>query len=292
MSATEGALRAAVKHLTPNAQRPTPCPTGLDALDALLPGGGLPRGRLTELRGPRGSGKTTLLRGIVAAMAERGQWVAYVDARRTLAPRDWADVGSHLWVIRPREARKGAWCADILLRCGAFALVVLDGAPPLSRGTAVRLTRLARDAGAVLVVTGDEERPATVGSALRLRLTPGSAHRPGRRRPRDDAGQHTRLRRMEITVEKGGGGGGVRRTVEVTYAAPVARRLCTHTEVPDRRGVARERGKRGAHHDGRVTAESSTAGIPTSGRILARKRRCAEPDYGEEPRRAAARSLG
>ena len=34
--------------------------TGATALDAALPGGGLPRGRLTEMVGAPGSGKTTI----------------------------------------------------------------------------------------------------------------------------------------------------------------------------------------------------------------------------------------
>ena len=34
-------------------------------------------------------------------------------------------------MIRPRDPARAAWCADVLLRSGAFALVVLDGAPPL-----------------------------------------------------------------------------------------------------------------------------------------------------------------
>jgi hypothetical protein len=54
------------------------------------------------------------------------------------------------------EPVHGAWCADVLLRSGAFALVVLDGAPMLARGVAVRLTRLAREADAAFLVLGDD----------------------------------------------------------------------------------------------------------------------------------------
>ncbi len=44
-------------------------------------------------------------------------------------------------------------------------------------------------------------------------------------------------RTIAVRVEKGG----TLRTVEVRCAIGVARRLCTHPEVPDRRGVARGR---------------------------------------------------
>ena len=219
-------------------------PTGLEALDEALPGGGLPRGRLTELVGPPGSGKTTLVRGMVERVVGDGGWVAYVDAARTLDPRDWARLGERqgVWMIRPREAARGPWCADVLLRSGAFALVVLDGAPPLSRQTCVRLTRLARETTAALLVLGDGPGGATMlGGALRLRV---EGRRPrGRSRHADGWGPRAigrppsgaPLRPIVITLEKGG----TYRTVEVECGIAVARRLCTHPEVPDRRGVAR-----------------------------------------------------
>jgi hypothetical protein len=195
-----------------------PLPTGLAELDALLVNRGIPRGRLTEITGAKGSGRTSMLRTLVTAVATGGRWVAYIDAARTLAPRDWAHVGSErapLWIIRPTTSARATWCADLLLRSGAFALVVMDGAPPLARVLAVRLTRLARDVGAAFVVTGEHGGDAT-GSSVRIRLA-------------------TRSNRMtSITLEKGG----KRRTLEVSYGRAVARRLCTHPEVPDRRGVA------------------------------------------------------
>ncbi|HEX5972670.1 MAG TPA: ATPase domain-containing protein [Gemmatimonadaceae bacterium] len=228
-------------------------PTGIAALDAVLPGGGLPRGRLTELAGPAGSGKTTIARAIVeATVADRG-WVAYVDAQRTLDPRDWAHLGDAegVWMIRPHDATRAAWCADVLLRSGAFALVVLDGAPALTRSNAVRLTRLARDADGALLVLGDRAGAATqLGGAVRLvveRPSPGQRRRPARldARRREALGQGGSsspgsidggvARTILVRVEKGG----TLRTVEVSCAVAVARRLCAHPEVPDRRGVAR-----------------------------------------------------
>jgi hypothetical protein len=207
-----------------------PLPTGIAELDALLVGRGIPRGRLTEITGANGSGRTSMLRTLVAAVATGGRWVAYIDATRTLAPRDWAHVGSErapLWIIRPASAARAPWCADLLLRSGAFALVVMDGAPQLSRVLAVRLTRLARDVGAAFVVTGEHGGDAT-GSSVRIRLAARDPVRAAK-------GSGSRSERSTtITLEKGG----KRRTIEVSYGRAVARRLCAHPEVPDRRGVA------------------------------------------------------
>jgi hypothetical protein len=209
-------------------------PTGVEALDRALASGGLPRGRLTEITGA--TGKLTLVRAIVDAAVRRGEWVAYIDASRTLAPRDWADLGDRpLWVVRPPEAVKAAWCADVLLRSAAFSLVVLDSAPSISRAVAVRLTGLARESNGAFLVVG-ETGATRLGGAVRLRVS-------------------RRRQRLTITIEKGGGwesGGGsvagngrLQRVVEVSCASGVARRLCTYSEVPDRRAAARTSGRRG-----------------------------------------------
>jgi recombination protein RecA len=268
-------LAELIRLLPPPAPVVPALPTGIAALDAVLQGGGLPRGRLTELLGPTGGGKTTLARVIVERTVQGHGWVAYIDAQRTLDPRDWTHLGEAegVWMIRPHDATRAAWCADVLLRSGAFALVVLDGAPLLSKSNAVRLTRLARDGNCALLVLGDRAGGATqLGGAVRLLV-----ERP-RGRTRDGAGTErgrsgdgllapkslqaiTTIRTTErgrsgdpdtlrvrgglagpestrtiaVRVEKGG----TLRTVEVSCAVAVARRLCTHPEVPDRRGVAR-----------------------------------------------------
>src|SRR5690606_32372293 len=157
-------------------------PTGVSALDALLQGGGIPRGRLTEFLGERGSGRTTVVRQMVLQAAAAGHRVAFIDASRTLAPHDWAMLGTYAgaWVIRPADAARGAWCADVLLRTGAFALVVLDGVPALKRSVSVRLTRLAREHDAALVLLGENDVPSQSGGALRLRFEVAAPE--GRRR--------------------------------------------------------------------------------------------------------------
>ena len=215
-------------------------PTGIAALDAALASEGLPRGRLTEVVGA--SGTLTLMREIVAAALARGEWVAYIDSARTLAPRDWAGLGeSGLCVIRPPDASRAAWCADVLLRSAAFALVVLDSAPPISRALTVRLTGLARESNAAFVTVG-AAHPTKLGGAVRLRVS-------------------RRRQRLKIAIEKGAGqraapGGAapsrLQSVVEVRCDIGVARRLCTYPEIPDRRGVSREKGR--GKRDGRRAA--------------------------------------
>ncbi len=237
--------------------------TGMAALDAVLPGHGLPRGRLTEITGAPGSGRTTIARQLVAATLRAGWWVAYVDAARTLAPRDWAALGAHdsLWVVRPDDPARGAWCADVLLRSGAFGLVVLDGAPALSRPVAVRLVRLARASDAAFVLLAPDGQHAGVAGALQLRVQRVRAKR--KTEPFDltarlegparagaiGAGAGTGAparpepRRLFITIEKGGPA----QRVEVECASDevrhAARRVREDPQVPDRRGVARRGGK-------------------------------------------------
>jgi hypothetical protein len=218
--------------------RPRSLPTGIAALDQMI-GGGMPRGRLTEVIGRVGAGKTTFMQRIVMAVVASGGWVAYIDATRTLAPGDWApvaDAGEGFWVIRPADPARGAWCADVVLRSGGFGLVVLDGAPTLTRAVSVRLIQLARETDAALVAVGDDDRgwrASALGAALRLRVRGGRAG-------------------LVVTAES-------HHSSEVQCAVRVARRVRAYPEVPDRRGVARR--ARGA------------------GGTLASTRRMATPDY-------------
>ena len=220
-----------------------PWTTGVQALDQLL-GGGVHRGRITEVVGSLGAGKTSLVHQIMAGVLQRGGWVAWIDARRTLAPASLAGVGERVVVIRPRDTTRSAWTAHLLLRSGVFALVVLDGAPPLSRVHGVRLAQLARERDAACMVLSHDMRPSRVSGAVRLRIESRSstAHEHATQTTSTTSG----ARYMAITVEKGAinrtASSAVRipvRSIEVHHVIVVARRVCTDSEIPDRRGVAR-----------------------------------------------------
>ncbi len=260
-------------------------PTGLAGLDALL-GGGLPRGRLSELQAPRGQGRTTLMRALVAHTLATGRWVAIIDAQRTLAPADWARLASpsssgpgaigrtpppsqrtgpsdletsRLAVIRPQDPGRAPWCADVLLRSGAYALVVLDGVPALPRNIVLRLTRLAHDRQVVFLLACDAETATpTVGASVRLGIRIESNTGAEVKRKWRDSGSMKRSIRLvgkgvpgqpeaseapvipathlAITVAKGGPPS----TMRLPYVITTPRRLGCHAEVPDRRGVARQ----------------------------------------------------
>lgn len=149
-------------------------PTGLRILDNLLPDGGLPRGRVVEWSGPPSSGKTAVLRTSLERLRGDGESVALIDGTRALYAPDWVRLvpgEGEFWVVRPGSALEATWCADLLLRSGAFGAVALRIAEPattLGRGTSVRLQRLAEEAAAVFITMG----PVAVAS-LRLGFRPG-----------------------------------------------------------------------------------------------------------------------
>ncbi|MCA2992759.1 hypothetical protein [Gemmatimonas sp.] len=245
------ALQADVHRVVAGSRRAgAPWSTGVPALDRAL-GGGIPRGRITELTGPLAVGKTALLRQVVAQVLGSGAWVAWIDAGRTLAPAPWADLGERFVVIRLPEAKRAAWTTDLLLRSGVFGLVVLDGAPPLSRVHGVRLAQLARERDAACVVlehaTPGEARVQRLAGTVRVRVAlspPPSMRAPaGRpsasRAPTPPPGSLPPASCSLLTIEKGASLGTRSPSIEVPRVVILARRLCTHPEIPDRRGVAR-----------------------------------------------------
>jgi hypothetical protein len=145
-------------------RRPTVLPTGRRAVDALLPGGGLPRGKLVEVAGARTSGKTSLALVASAAAAARGERVAWIDGPAELYLPAAAALGmdlDRLLVVRPGLA-SAARAAEIAARSRAFSLVVVDlpAGQRIEERTAARLRAAARDSAATIVVLAG--RPGAV----------------------------------------------------------------------------------------------------------------------------------
>jgi hypothetical protein len=138
-SHTVSALRSLLAARFPERAR-RPC-GGLHAavrsIDDVL-GGGLPAGRLTELVSavPSGGGQTVIARLLGAAQAAR-QRVALVDGSDGFVPGEVPDdVLRHLVWVRCRAPEQAFSVADILVRDGNYAAIILD-----LRGCAERVLR-------------------------------------------------------------------------------------------------------------------------------------------------------
>ena len=254
-----------------------PCPTGIPELDRAL-GGGIPRGRITEISGPLAAGKTTLMHGVISHMLATGAWVAWIDASRTLAPAPWAELGCRFVVIRPRSPHKIARAADLLLRSAVFNMVVIDGAPPLSRIQGIRLSQLAREHDAACVVlthtlanspmhahvrtnthTDAQQNNSRLTGTLRLHVSPVPAlqkapqqvlqkvlqptaqptAQPTLQSTSQSTASETLPSRTRVTVLRGAALSSRQPVTEIDRVIHMAHRLCAHPEIPDRRGVAR-----------------------------------------------------
>lgn len=167
MSAAVAELRRVLATRFPNAvplqDRTVPqLPTGLAPLDRILPGGGLPRGRLSVWQAGLGGG--AVLRSMCMQALSRGERAVWIE--------DWEQGArgvsrSDLLLVRPDTERQSLECAEELLRCGGFAVVVLAGRGSSGRER-VRLTRAAREGGAALVEFSREAHLAAVRISSRI----------------------------------------------------------------------------------------------------------------------------
>ena len=104
-------------------------PTGMAALDAAL-GGGLARGHLSEIVGPRSSGRTTVLCRMLAAAGDRGEAVALIDACDRFDPASaeaaGVDLSKLLWVRDTGDASRALKAMNLVLQAGGFGVVAFD----------------------------------------------------------------------------------------------------------------------------------------------------------------------
>ena len=104
-------------------------PTGHDLLDHALDGG-VARGHLSEIVGPRSSGRTTVLCRMLAAAAARGEAVALVDTCDRFDPisADAAglELSKLLWIRERGDASRALKAANLVLQAGGFGVVAFD----------------------------------------------------------------------------------------------------------------------------------------------------------------------
>ena len=172
-------------------------PTGVPGLDARF-GGGLPRGHVSELVGPRSSGRTSVLLAVLAAATARGELVAVVDALDRLdvvsAAAAGVDLPRLLW-IRGHVVASPGMCRDtnqraveqairaltLVLQAGNFGVVVLDlGEAPsdavrrLPFTTWLRLQRIVEGSQTMCVLVGTEPM-ARSSAGLTVRFEPDAS---------------------------------------------------------------------------------------------------------------------
>ncbi len=116
-------------HLLQNKEFAQPlAPSGIPSCDASL--GGLPRGTITEISGPRSCGKTAFCLSALAAATERGEHCAYVDTNLSFDPHSASRAGIHLsrliWVRCRYDATHALRVADLLLGGGGLGMICLD----------------------------------------------------------------------------------------------------------------------------------------------------------------------
>lgn len=153
-------------------------PTGFSALDELLPGGGWPRGALTELLiGQQGIGELRLLMPALADLSETDGWLAWVAPPYVPYAAALAAVGidlKRLVVAKPPTETDAWWTAEQALRSGACgALLAWLRAADERR---MRRLQLAAENGHAWGVLFRHARAAQERSpaALRLLLEPAA----------------------------------------------------------------------------------------------------------------------
>jgi hypothetical protein len=89
-----------------------------------------PRGRITEIVGPRSSGRTSLLHSILAAATGRGEFAVLVDTTDGFDPCSAAAAGVELakliWIRCGGHVEHALRAVDLVIHSGGFGVVAVD----------------------------------------------------------------------------------------------------------------------------------------------------------------------
>ncbi len=110
-------------------------PTGSLGLDIALGVGGLPRGRVVEIYGPKSSGKTTMTLHVIAEAQKKGGVCAFIDAEHALDPIYARKLGVNLddlLISQPDTGEQALEITDTLVRSGAVDVLVIDSVAALT----------------------------------------------------------------------------------------------------------------------------------------------------------------
>ena len=193
-------------------------PTGIGDLDTRLEGG-LPRGHLSEITGPRSSGRLAIAVSALAGATMRGEAVALIDPLDTFDPvsasASGVDFQRMLWVrgdasssarvslsceygTLQKSLERAVKALNIVLQAGGFGLVVLDlgevAAQTIKRlpyTTWLRLHRVIEDSETACLLIGSEPIARSSGG-VSVQLSPGRNARVIRAR-KVESDQHVRV---------------------------------------------------------------------------------------------------
>jgi hypothetical protein len=147
-------------------------PTGFDALDAELPGGGWPAGCLTELLpAHEGIGELRILGPALARLSRAGRRLAWIaPPHLPYAPAlDAAGIAlDRLLIVRTPSARDTLWATEQALRSAACAAVLVW--PAAAKYVELRRLQLAAESARALTVVFRPPRAAGEASPAALRL--------------------------------------------------------------------------------------------------------------------------
>lgn len=151
--------------------------TGIAGLDALLPGGGLPKGSWVEITGGTASGKTSLLLALLAQLAA-GERTLYLDFPGTFFPVAATAAGvdlNSILVARPANLHQGVHIAEHLLTSRSITVLVFDLAEQRTHLPGALAHRLRQQVlrGSALALFLTEGNGGIIGQsmvALRLRV--------------------------------------------------------------------------------------------------------------------------
>ena len=161
--------------------------TGCPAVDAAL-GGGVRRGHLSEVIGPRSAGRSAVFVSMAVAAAARGEVVALIDTHDRFDPISaqaaGLDLGRLLWIRESGNADRALKAMNLVLQAGGFGVVALDlvdvSAPALRQfphTTWMRIARVIEGSVTVAVLLASEHvarSPGGVTIALDRSSTPGN----------------------------------------------------------------------------------------------------------------------
>ncbi len=199
--------------------------TGIALLDGALPGGGLPRGRMSAWA--PGGGAAAMLRAACDATVARAERAVWIDGSGTVAGDFW---NPRTALVRPAGSLRALQCAEELVRCGGFALTVLS-AGRLADAERVRLSRAVKEGGGALAVLDGGGFMA--GVRIRSRIAPEDY-----RWRMDPFGEPARVESVTVHVRVRAMGW----DKQTHFSMPVVEhdlRLSIEPGLADRRGAAR-----------------------------------------------------